>query len=67
MYPGFTKSAEEPTASGEFSSVSGGFQNTASGRFSSVSGGQNITQETDFGWSAGSEAEEVVVGNVRSP
>jgi hypothetical protein len=55
------------TASGDFSSVSGGSGNTASGRFSSVSGGQNITQETDFGWSAGSEAEEVVVGNVRSP
>ena len=46
---------------------SGGSGNTASGRFSSVSGGQNITQETDFGWSAGSEAEDVVVGNVRSP
>jgi hypothetical protein len=32
-----------------------------------VSSGQNITQETAFGWSAGSEAEEVVGGNVRSP
>ena len=41
--------------------------NTASGESSSVSGGQNITQETEFGWSAGSEADEVVEGNFRSP
>jgi hypothetical protein len=54
-------------ASGEFAVVSGGTGNAASGDFSSVSGGQNITQETEFGWSAGSEAEEVVVGNFRSP
>jgi hypothetical protein len=55
------------TANGEFASVSGGQGNTASGRLASVSGGQNITQETEFGWSAGSEADEVVVGNFRSP
>jgi hypothetical protein len=56
------------TASGDFgASVSGGFGNTASGEFSSVSGGRNITQETEAGWSAGSEAEEAVVGNFRSP
>jgi hypothetical protein len=55
------------TASGEASSVSGGSGNTAGGDHSTVSGGQNITQDTAFGWSAGSEAEEDVVGNVRSP
>jgi hypothetical protein len=55
------------TASGLLAVVSGGFGNTASGDRSSVSGGQNITQDTDFGWAAGSEADEVVVGNVRSP
>jgi hypothetical protein len=55
------------TASGAGSSVSGGSFNTASGGASSVSGGQNITQEIEFGWSAGSEADEVVVGNFRSP
>jgi hypothetical protein len=54
-------------ASGIASSVSGGRGNTASGEASSVSGGLNITQETEFGWSAGSEADEVVVGNFRSP
>jgi hypothetical protein len=54
-------------ASGERSAVSGGLNNTASGFAASVSGGRNITQETAFGWSAGSEAEEVVVGNFRSP
>ena len=52
---------------GSFASVSGGNHNTASGGSSSVSGGQNITQDTEFGWSAGSEADAVVVGNVRSP
>jgi hypothetical protein len=55
------------TASGEGSSVSGGNGNTASGEWSSVSGGQNITEAPEFGWSAGSEADEVVVGNFRSP
>jgi hypothetical protein len=55
------------TASGTLAVVSGGSGNTASGRFAVVSGGRNITQEADFGWSAGSEAEEVVVGNFRSP
>jgi hypothetical protein len=70
------------TASGEHSSVSAGFHNTASGEGSSVgggrfntaneslaavSGGQNITQDTEAGWAAGSEADEVVVGNFRSP
>jgi hypothetical protein len=47
--------------------VSGGSQNTASGEGAAVSGGQNITQDIEFGWSAGSEAEEVVTGNFRSP
>jgi hypothetical protein len=55
------------TASGISASVSGGQGNIASGDFSSVSGGRNITKETDFGWSTGSEADEVVVGNFRSP
>jgi hypothetical protein len=55
------------TASGLLAVVSGGFGNTASGDRSSASGGQNVTQEAEFGWSAGSEAEAVVVGNVRSP
>jgi hypothetical protein len=55
------------TASGLFSSVSGGAENTAGGVVSSVSGGRIITQETEFGWSAGSEADDVVVGNFRSP
>jgi hypothetical protein len=54
-------------ASGDLSSASDGENNTASGISSSVSGGQNITQETEFGWAAGSEADEVVVGNFRSP
>jgi hypothetical protein len=54
-------------ASGLLSSVSGGNANTASGDNASVSGGHNITQETEFGWSAGSEGDEVVVGNFRSP
>jgi hypothetical protein len=55
------------TASGFTSVVSGGALNTASGDLAAVSGGQNITQETEFGWAAGSEADEVVVGNFRSP
>jgi hypothetical protein len=55
------------TASGNFAVVSGGGGNTAGGDLSSVSGGQNITQETAFGWLAGSEADEDVVGNFRSP
>jgi hypothetical protein len=55
------------TASGINAWVSGGQGNTANGTWSVVSGGQNITQETEFGWSAGSEADEVVVGNFRSP
>jgi hypothetical protein len=56
------------TISGDFASVSGGGElNTASGFAASVSGGQNITQETAFGWAAGSEADEDVVGNFRSP
>jgi hypothetical protein len=54
-------------ASGFESVVSGGLLNTASGDSSAVSGGQSITQATDVGWAAGSEAEEVVVGNFRSP
>ena len=36
-------------------------------RVLAVSGGRNITQDTEFGWSAGSEGDEVVVGNFRSP
>jgi hypothetical protein len=55
------------TASGGAATVSGGDQNTASGGIATVSGGRNITQETDFGWAAGSEGEEVFVGNFRSP
>jgi hypothetical protein len=56
------------TASGErAAAVSGGAGNTASGSFAVVSGGRNITQEAEAGWSAGSEADEVVVGNFRSP
>jgi hypothetical protein len=54
-------------ASGNGSVVTGGQFNTANGDFSVVSGGRNITQETEFGWAAGSEADEVVVGNFRSP
>jgi hypothetical protein len=55
------------TASGRLASVCGGLNNKATGDFSTVSGGRNITQDTEFGWSAGSEADEVVVGNFRSP
>ena len=55
------------TASGVFATVSGGRGNTANGEAATVSGGQNITQETEAGWAAGSEADEVVVGNFRSP
>jgi hypothetical protein len=55
------------TASGELSAVSGGSSNTASGFAAAVSGGQNITQDTEFGWSAGTEADDAVVGNFRSP
>jgi hypothetical protein len=58
---------ESNMASAEHSSVSGGVFSTASGLGASVSGGFNITQETDNGWSAGSEADEVVEGNFRSP
>jgi hypothetical protein len=47
--------------------VSGGVGNTASEFNAAVSGGANITQETAAGWSAGSGADEVVVGNFRSP
>jgi hypothetical protein len=67
---GFNPLTEEGagnTASGDLSSVSGGSGNTARGEFSSVSGGQNLTQEIAFGWAAGSEGDEVVVGNFRSP
>ena len=55
------------TASGQRSSVSGGQNNIASGDGSSVSGGLEITQENLNGWAAGSEGDEVVVGNFRSP
>jgi hypothetical protein len=55
------------TASGIGAAVSGGQSNEAGGDFAAISGGQNITQETENGWSAGSEADEVVVGNFRSP
>jgi hypothetical protein len=55
------------TVSGNLASISGGQNNTASQNFAAVSGGQNIEQAAEFGWSAGSEAEEVVVGNFRSP
>jgi hypothetical protein len=58
---------QENTASGAGAVVSGGTFNTASGNLSAISGGQNITQETAFGWLAGSEADEDVVGNFRSP
>jgi hypothetical protein len=54
-------------ASGDTATVSGGNVNAASGQSSSVSGGSGITQETNVGWSAGSEGDEVVVGNFRSP
>jgi hypothetical protein len=67
---GFNPLTEEGAgnmASGDLSSVSGGSGNTAVGAFSSVSGGKNITQDTEFGWSAGSEADELFVGNFRSP
>jgi trimeric autotransporter adhesin len=71
---GNTASGGVSAVSGGHSAVSGGLLNTASGGHSVVSGGhsvvsggQNITQETEFGWSAGSEADEVVVGNFRSP
>jgi hypothetical protein len=63
----FVSGGQFNTASNNSAVVSGGEDNTASGDSSSVSGGQNLTQATAFGWSAGSEAEEVVVGNVRSP
>jgi hypothetical protein len=55
------------SADGSAAVVSGGFENTAPGLFAVVSGGRNVTQETEAGWSAGSEADEVVVGNFRSP
>jgi hypothetical protein len=55
------------TNSGAVAVVSGGTSNTASGEHAAVSGGQNITQESGNGWSAGSEADEVVEGNFRSP
>jgi hypothetical protein len=58
---------EDNTASGRVAMVSGGILNVASGGAAAVSGGRNITQEAEFGWSAGSEADEVVVGNFRSP
>jgi hypothetical protein len=60
-------------ASGPGAVVSGGGSaqegegNTASGNFASISGGQNVTQATEFGWAAGSEGDEVVVANFRSP
>jgi hypothetical protein len=57
----------ESEISGDFAAVSGGIENTASGQDAAVSGGQNLTQDTEFGGSAGSEAEAVVVGNVRWP
>jgi hypothetical protein len=55
------------TASGFDAVVSGGASNTASGDFAVVSGGQGITLETNLGWAAGSEGDEVFVGNFRSP
>jgi hypothetical protein len=55
------------TISGDFAAVSDGVGNTASGGALSVSGGLNITQETEFGWAAGSEGDEVFVVNFRSP
>jgi hypothetical protein len=58
---------QENRADGDRSSVHGGHTNTARGTWSAVSGGRNMTQATEFGWSAGSEADEIVVGNFRSP
>jgi hypothetical protein len=55
------------TARGEAAVVSGGVDNTAFGNLAVVSGGQNITQDIEFGWAAGSEADEGVGGNFRSP
>jgi hypothetical protein len=55
------------TAIDFFTVVSGGQGNTASGMGSTVSGGVGITQENEGSWSAGSEGDEVVVGNFRSP
>jgi hypothetical protein len=55
------------TASGAYSSVSGGQLNTASGELSSVSGGNDVTQLSDFGWSAGSHGGFYYFGNFRSP
>jgi hypothetical protein len=55
------------TASGRSAVVCGGTGNTAVGDLSAVSGGRDIIQATEFGWSAGSEGDEIVVGNFRSP
>ena len=45
------------TASGKYSSVSGGQFNTASGRYSSVSGGNNRSALGTYNWAAGSLSE----------
>jgi hypothetical protein len=58
---------ESNTASGDSAAVSGGNSNTASGRVSSISGGSFITEAGDFSWAAGSEGEEVFLGNFRAP
>ena len=56
-------------ASDSYASVSGGGSNTASGVASSVSGGFTISQKTEDGWAAGSQANVTssTVGNFRSP
>jgi hypothetical protein len=58
---------EGNVAEGDYSSVGGGFSNDADGFWSSVSGGRSVVQNTDSGWSAGSEGTTFLSGNFRSP
>jgi len=53
------------TAIGQDSSISGGAGNTATGIESSISGGRDLSQETDFGWAAGSFGDSIA-GQFRS-
>ena len=40
-------------ASGDYSSVGGGYGNTASGRYSTVGGGRGVSRSVDYSWIAG--------------
>ena len=51
---------QDNVAASGHDSVSGGSGNVASGGSSSISGGSGITEESDYGWRAGSESGSLI-------